>query len=326
MLVSLLLLHAWRTGPNVAAAAAAPDPSPVTDVFLGRQKPAARGGPAAGEWVPDRGRSGRGITTSPPPDKTLPPHVPWINGTWTTGYWDCCKPSCAWEGKGNVDRPVASCSAETWERLADTNEFSICSNKTNGTAASCLDNQPFIVRRRLALGFAAAAVGGKHGLTGDDNCGQCYELKFVDRMHTVNGTWGGAHRDLVNKSMIVQVTNIGYDVSGNHSFDIQLPGAGQGLFTGCQKQFKGWRTDDFDCGTRYGGCDSRAGCVDMPPPLQPGCYFRFDWYRWLMEDGQTNNPWVDFRRVRCPKELTKISLSTPLDDHLFRGVDFNEYN
>ena len=30
-----------------------------------------------------------------------------------TGYWDCCKPSCSWPGKGLVIRPVRACSAET---------------------------------------------------------------------------------------------------------------------------------------------------------------------------------------------------------------------
>ena len=33
----------------------------------------------------------------------------------------------------------------------------------------------------------------------------------------------------MGKSHIIQVTNIGYDVSGDHSFDLQIPGAGQGI-------------------------------------------------------------------------------------------------
>lgn len=254
--------------------------------------------------------------------RILATRSPWVAGTWTTGYWDCCKPSCAWPGKGNVDQPVAACDAKTGQRLRNFSEASVC---TNGTAASCIANQPFVVRPGLAMGFAAAAVSGLSGLTGDENCGQCYELKFVDRMHNDTDVWGGAHRDLVDKSLVVQITNIGHDVSGKHSFDIQIPSAGQGLFTGCTRQFTGFRTDDFDCGQRYGGCEAIEGCLLLPPELQPGCYWRFDWYMWFKEQGKTNNPWVQFRRVRCPKELIAISESTPLDDHLFQGINYDDY-
>merc|ERR1712203_622758 len=158
------------------------------------------------------------------------------------------------------------------------------------------------------------------GLTGDSNCGQCYELRFIDKMHGDN-SWGGAHRLLVNRSMVVQVTNIGGDVTGEHSFDIQIPGAGQGLFSnGCAAQFPGFVPGDFDCDNRYGGCHSKEGWSRLPVELRPGCHWRYDWFRWLRENGKTNNPWVHFRRVRCPEALTAISRSTPLDDHLFRSA------
>jgi len=113
----------------------------------------------------------------------------------------------------------------------------------------------------------------------------------------------------------VQVTNIGYDVSGVHSFDLLIPGAGQGLFTsGCSRQFSGHSPGDFDCDNNYGGCSARSGCDRLPSELQAGCHWRHDWYRWLESSGQTNNPWVSFRRVRCPRQLTAISGSVPLDD------------
>jgi hypothetical protein len=111
--------------------------------------------------------------------------------------------------------------------LFDPDVKSVCEG---GTATSCANNQPFIVNGGLSMGFAAAAVGGPHGLTGDDNCGQCYELRFVDKKHPT-GNWGGSHPDLIDKTMIVQVTNIGYDVSGEHSFDLQIPGAGKAPLT-----------------------------------------------------------------------------------------------
>jgi len=177
----------------------------------------------------------------------------------------------------------------------------------------------------LTLGFAAAAVSGNHGLLGDQNCAQCFQLRFVDKMHD-GGVWGGSHRHLVNKSMIVQVLNIGYDVTGAHSFDIQIPGAGQGIFgSGCRGQYRGFSTGDFDCDNRYGGCHRRDGCARLPKQLQSGCRWRYDWFHWLKHQGQTNNPWVKFRRVRCPKELVAISGSTPLDDHLYRALDAKHY-
>jgi hypothetical protein len=174
------------------------------------------------------------------------------------------------------------------------------------------------------MGFAAAAVSGSHGLTGDANCGQCFELKFVDRKHT-NGGWGGADVELIGKRMIVQVTNIGYDVTGDHSFDLQIPGAGQGAFSdGCAAQFAGHSSADFDCGNRYGGCDSKEGCANLPEALRDACEWRYDWLRWLQREGKTNNPYVGFRRVRCPAQLSDLSGSAPVDDEAFPAVDLGE--
>jgi len=183
-------------------------------------------------------------------------------------------------------------------------------------AASCTSNHPFVVNDGLSMGFAAAAVTGGHHLTGDTNCGQCYELVFVASQHPGSpNAWGGAAPGLVGRRMIVQVTNIGEDVDGNHSFDLQIPGAGLGSrSTGCVAQFPGYSVSDFDCGRRYGGCKSRSGCSRLPPALQAGCTWRYDWLQWLEEGGQTNNPYVKFRRVKCPLQLTEISGSVPDDD------------
>ena len=104
----------------------------------------------------------------------------WQLGTYTTRYWDCCKPSCAWNGKGDVDRPVLACEAETGEILTDANVASVCDG---GTAASCASNQPWTYNDGVSLGFAAAAVGGNHGLNGDENCGQLCGNQPVRRVH-----------------------------------------------------------------------------------------------------------------------------------------------
>ena len=197
--------------------------------------------------------------------------------------------------------------------LSDPNVASVCDG---GDAATCASNLPFQVSEDLSMGFAAAAVGGVSGLNGDANCGQCFELVFTSEQH-FDGmySWGGAHPDLVGKRHVVQVTNIGYDVSGVHSFDLMIPGAGQGIFdSGCSRQFPGYSSGDFDCDNNYGGCSERSGCERLPPALRAGCYWRYDWYMWLASSGQTNNPWVNFRRVRCPQQLTAITNSVPLDD------------
>jgi len=246
----------------------------------------------------------------------------WVEGTYTTGYWDCCKPSCSWPGKGSTNQPVQACHATTGQKLTDPNVKSVCHG---GEAASCADNEPFLYSSRLAMGFAAAAVSGSHGLVGDTNCGQCFEVVFTDQIHT-NGNWGGSHPDLAGKAMIIQVTNIGYDVNGEHSFDLQIPGAGQGIFdSGCTKQFPGYSSGDFDCNNNYGGCHERSGCARLPPALRPGCEWRYDWYMWLIQGGQTNNPYIRFRRVGCPRQLTDISGSVPTDDSEFPPVDLSRY-
>merc|ERR1712056_162639 len=159
------------------------------------------------------------------------------------------------------------------------------------------------------------------------NCGQCYELRFTDEKHDPNGdNWGGSHPDLAGKTMVIQVTNIGYDVTGDHSFDLQIPGAGQGIFDqGCKKQFPGHQSGDFDCDNNYGGCDTKSGCSRLPEALQAGCEWRYDWYRWLAAGGQTNNPYVQFRRVQCPSQLTDISGSVPTDDASHPAINVNSH-
>mmetsp|Transcript_20099 Transcript_20099/g.62899 ORF Transcript_20099/g.62899 Transcript_20099/m.62899 type:complete len:351 (-) Transcript_20099:125-1177(-) len=251
------------------------------------------------------------VVKPPAPTTTPPPVHGWVQGTWTTGYWDCCKPSCSWKGKGKVDKPVASCDIRTGKRLAHTEETSVC-NK--GVAATCTDMSPFKVNSGLSMGFAAAAVGeASKGLTGDNNCGQCFELVFTGDQH--KGNWGGADSTLAGKRMIIQVTNIGQDVTGNHSFDILIPGAGQGIFTsGCTRQFSGHKSEDFDCGKNYGGCSKEDGCKKLPKEMQAGCEWRYEWYDWLKEGGKTNNPYVRYHRVKCPHQLVALSGTTPNDD------------
>lgn len=273
------------------------------------------------KWC-DEGADSDDTTTDGDADATTTSGGEWTRGTWTTGYWDCCKPSCAWPGKGRMDNPVASCSASTGERLFDPNVQSVCTG--GGDAASCVDHQPWAFSDELSFGFTAAAVGGISALSGDDNCGQCFELVWTRQIHP--GGWGGANPDIVGKRMVVQVTNIGYDVNGDHSFDLQIPAAGQGAFSdGCVRQFEGYDKGDFDCDNNYGGCDDISGCARLPESLRPGCEWRYsDSYKWLQDSGRSNNPYVDFRRVQCPPELVRVSGAAPLDDANFPKIDYGD--
>ena len=54
-----------------------------------------------------------------------------------------------------------------------------------------------------------------------------------------------------------------------------MPGGGVGLFNGCQPQ---WGAPADGWGDRYGGVQNRDGCNQLPAQLQPGCFWRFDWF------------------------------------------------
>jgi hypothetical protein len=94
--------------------------------------------------------------------------------------------------------------------------------------------------------------------------------------------------------MIVQVTNTGSDL-GNNQFDLAMPGGGEGIFDGCQSQFT---SGSYDWGAQYGGVSARSDCENLPTILQPGCYWRFDWFQ------NANNPSMNFEEVSCPSALT----------------------
>ena len=252
------------------------------------------------------------------PTEEVPPtldddDLDWVYGTWTTGYWDCCKPSCSFPGKGSTTGPTRFCDFETGEDVSDANELSIC---VGGRGAACADQVPFTVQEKLSMSFAAAAVDGISGLTGDENCGQCFHLQWVDDEFS----WGGgAAPEIVGWNHLIQVTNIGFDVSGDHSFDLQIPGAGQGLFnTACSSQFPGFTDGDFDCDNNYGGCNDVSGCARLPEALRAGCEWRYSpAYRWLEANGKSNNPITRFRRIKCPDDLVALSETRPLDDDNF---------
>ncbi|KAJ8605640.1 hypothetical protein CTAYLR_000130 [Chrysophaeum taylorii] len=237
----------------------------------------------------------------------------WVRGASTTASWDCCKPSCAWHKANNLENPVATCDAKTGARLADADRVSVCDG---GTSATCTDHVPWAVNDGLAMGFAAASTRNgafrETGLDGDKSCGQCFELVFKDTSHP----WGGgAHPDLVGKSMVVQAINIGTFPSEQDAFNLLLPGAGapDKNAAGCRAQF-GKKYKKFDS-------ETQRDCAKLPPQLADGCAFRFDWFR----EAWTNNPWVDFRRVRCPDDLVAKSGVRPSDDDAYPLIEPDDY-
>lgn len=117
----------------------------------------------------------------------------------TTRYWDCCKPSCAWNDLGRLGIQSAVKTCDITDRpITDTSAASGC---TGGPAYMCSDQSPWIVGPNLAYGFASVSAWGS-------NCCQCYQLTFTS----------GA---VAGKKMIVQATNTGYDV-GPTQFDIAV--------------------------------------------------------------------------------------------------------
>jgi len=195
----------------------------------------------------------------------------------TTRYWDCCKPSCAWNYKAKVTEEVRSCLKDG-SRPPNAWTTSGCGG---GTAFMCNDQQPWAINDKLSYGFAAANISGSDE---EQWCCACFRLKFTST-------------SIAGKEMIVQVTNTGGDLGENH-FDIQMPGGGVGLFDGCSPQFG---VDASKWGERYGGLTSESGCSLLPEVLQPGCHWRFGWFE------NADNPAMEFEEVVCPKELVDIT-------------------
>ncbi|QSZ34468.1 hypothetical protein DSL72_006062 [Monilinia vaccinii-corymbosi] len=202
----------------------------------------------------------------------------------TTRYWDCCKASCAWNGKAALasgSNPVTSCDISN-DSLSNYNAVSYCASSA-GTAYMCGSQTPWAVSSTLSYGFAATNIAGG---TEASWCCACYQLTFT------SGPVAG-------KQMIVQATNTGGDLGSNHQFDLAIPGGGFGIFNACTNQYPS--TPAASWGAQYTGISSRDQCASLPTTLQAGCYWRFDWFL------NADNPSVCFKQVSCPAALTAKS-------------------
>jgi len=215
----------------------------------------------------------------------------------TTRYWDCCKPSCAW------NHGSRSCDMK---QEVETNPYltSICAGGNEGTSTTCLTQVPFTIDGCPDMGFAFAATPGNPG--GNDNCGKCFEFTFTGEGHWKTTAQTQA---LKGKKLIVMTTNIGYDVEEGQ-FDILTPGGGVGLFNGCDHLF-----GSANMGVQYGGLLTE--CLDVKKASDPvaclkeGCQKAFSniplalegcmWHVNFMEGA--DNPSMTFEEIECPDVL-----------------------
>ncbi|KAK6537129.1 hypothetical protein TWF694_011328 [Orbilia ellipsospora] len=196
----------------------------------------------------------------------------------TTRYWDCCKPSCAWSGKG----PNIPFVCDANGNRITNNPINAASSCDGGNAYMCTNQTPWAVNDNVAYGFAAVSIAGSNE---QHWCCSCYELTLT------SGPAAG-------KKYVVQATNTGGDL-GSNQFDLAIPGGGFGIFNGCAKEFPG--TPSSNWGAQYGGVSSRSQCSGLPSALQAGCNFRFDWF------AGSDNPSVSFVEVQCPSAITSVS-------------------
>lgn len=208
-----------------------------------------------------------------------------------TRYWDCCKPSCAWNHESRSCHPDGV--------TPDENPYitSICGG---GTSSTCLSQIPFQIEG-CDWSFAFVATPGQDG--GNANCGKCFKFTYTGKGRWVNNKYNEA---LKGKVLIAMATNIGYDVEPGQ-FDLMVPGGGVGLFNGCDPLF-----GKNNMGVQYGGLLSECTQVDgrsdndvclrekcqkafsgVPEALK-ACNWYVDWYE------AADNPALEYEEIECP--------------------------
>ncbi|CAA9960054.1 hypothetical protein P3342_005459 [Pyrenophora teres f. teres] len=207
----------------------------------------------------------------------------------TTRYWDCCKPSCGWNGKADFSSPVESCSAD--DKPTDAASGTGCNG---GTAFSCSGQQPWAINDTVAYGFAGAFIEPSltQGGIEDAWCCACYQLTFTSD-------------PLIGKTMIVQASNTAYDVTATNRFSLAIPGGNTTSTNACAKQYG---VDQSVFGQNMQGVRSLDDCENLPENLRAGCRFRFDWFK------DASFPSANFKRVVCPAEITAKTGCTRNDD------------
>lgn len=226
---------------------------------------------------------------------------------WASRYWDCCKQSCSWSGKGG-NSPVASCGSNG-ENEVGADATSACDQ--DGSATTCNSFTPWAYNNEVAFGFVATHAGA--GVT----CGTCYKIQFTGTSFNAGDDPGS--QALNGKVMIVMATNIGGDVNANGQLDLLLPGGGTGAFYGCDETWGITDSSHPDLGANQGGI--RVGCQgDLESvktcvrnrcqtlfgsrgldDMYDGCMWYADWFE------AADNPNFRVETISCPSELTSIA-------------------
>lgn len=212
----------------------------------------------------------------------------------TTRFWDCCKPSCGWNGKADFSRPVLSCSADN--QPVDIAAGTGCNG---GSAFQCADQQPWKINDTLSYGYAGAFIAASltHESVESAWCCACYQLDFTSE-------------PLIGKTMVVQASNTAYDISTVNGFSLAIPGGNATSTNACARQY-GVSQSVF--GQNMVGVRSREDCQNLPESLRAGCTWRFDWYQ------DAAYPSVKFKRVICPTEITAKTQCVRKDEKSLTG-------
>ncbi|KAF2017334.1 glycoside hydrolase family 45 protein [Aaosphaeria arxii CBS 175.79] len=204
----------------------------------------------------------------------------------TTRFWDCCKPSCGWDGKADFLAPVQTCNKD--DKPTSKKAGTGCNG---GDGYLCSDQHPWAVNDTFSYGFAGVFLKN-HPETEAFWCCSCYRLTFNDD-------------NLRNKSMIVQASNTAFDVTSDNRFSLAMPGGNTTSMDGCTRQYE---LDPQVFGVTGSGVSKAEDCENLPESLRDSCRWRFDWFK------DVYNPNVSFERVVCPKELTDITGCVRKDD------------
>ncbi len=312
-----------NVGGNIPESSSATAPQPLSSATIpassSNQIPASSSSPtpASSATIPQSSSSTPVSSSSAPASSSSSkpvsggscPTIKYVGSSSNTGfasrYWDCCKPSCAWNG-----------NARQCDRNGTTQIYgeagSICSG---GNSTVCKSQAPFTIDGCDTYGFAFAAVPSSDG----GKCGKCYELTPTSSKSCYfdNGNKKCALSNNVSKfkqsgrKLIIMASNIGDDV-GRGQFDIMIPGGGAGKFNGCSGF--GWG----DQGATYGGL--LTSCLDAnanntgdkiitcltekcnksfsnDAVAKKGCLFLAEFMF------AANNPEVTYREVECPNVL-----------------------
>lgn len=234
-----------------------------------------------------------------------------------THYWDCCKPSCAWNVASNTNL-IKSCDS-TGTNIVSSDMKNVCVNSSASAACKGYSKHnkkgqyPWIANEngeKILYGYGAI------GTDGDDSdksyCGKCYEVTFKNARN-------------IDKAKIM-IINGGDSKPGN--IDLAVPGGGFGKFSGC-RNYSNWKNLYIDDGgpcdpnndnpncEKYGGikdesyCDSmfasdeeaKTACKDILWGVfgQVGCN---------NDSGYPSNLYIDTKKeITCPDKLKSILVS-----------------